>query len=145
MQKLVELAKFESLYAPESRTATGTLYNSDGSTGSGLDSKDFDEVTFIADVGAVAAGSTIDISIVASDDDNSDNAAAITDASFTQITSAVTGTLRTLSVNCAGVSRYLWAKVVTAGTATAAVYGILAVLDQVDKTPVSDPTPDASV
>jgi hypothetical protein len=145
MQKLAELAKFVQMWVPAARSnATATLYNSDTSTGSGLDTRDYDEVTFVVNVGAITAGSGVALSVYENDVDTADTATAVSGATFTPLTA---NTMRTLSVRSAGTKRYLWVRSVatTTGASGTAAYGITAVLDQADKTPVNTPTPDAQV
>jgi hypothetical protein len=144
--KLIETALFKEVFPAKQVTTTGTLYNADGTTGSGIDSRDYDEIVMQVNVGPVVAGTTLDISVVEADNDNADGAVAVTGAAFTQIANANQNTQRLLSIQCSGTKRYLWAKVVKGGTADAASYGIGAVLSKADKTPVTQsPVPDADI
>lgn len=147
MQKLVELAKFVELWPSKAiSNATATIYNADSSTGSGLDTRDFDGVTFVANVGAVGAGSSVTLSVVENDTNTADSATAVTGATFTAIANSNQNTIRTLAVRSAETKRYLWLKAVITGSgAGTALLGITAVLDHADKTPVNVPTPDADV
>ena len=128
--KLNEQCAYSTLYAPAVQNTTGTLYNGAGTTGSGLDTQNYDEVVFSVLVGTVTSPNTHTITIMESDDDNADNASAVTSASFTAISSANTGTSRHGYVRCADTKRYLWARMVTVGGATGTPIGIEAQLSR---------------
>lgn len=136
--KIIEDLKLTTLYRPVSRTAQGTLYENGGTTGSGLDTKDFDEVVFDVNVGAIAGTTTLDMSVVASDDDNADNATAVSGATFTQIANANQNTSRRASLLCKNTKRYLWVKVVKGVSTDAALYSVTAVLGKADSRPSSN-------
>jgi len=145
---LSEITKYTQLYVPASRTTTGTLYEEQvtgtNATGNGLDTRDFDECVIDVSVGAVTAGTTLDISIVTSNDDNADNSFAVTGAAFTQIANANEDTARRGYYRCAGQARYAWAKVEKDGTADAALYSIGAILSKSSSNP-TDTTYDFEV
>lgn len=112
-------------YVPAAYNTTGTLYNGSGTTGSGVDTQDWDEVKINVLVGAVGANNTHTITIVESDVDSADNANAITGAAFTAISNTNTGTSRFGYVRSADTKRYLWAKMVTVGGVTGSPLSIV--------------------
>ena len=142
--KIIENNVVTQLWAPASRTATVTIFNSDSSTGSGLFVRDYDEVVFQVDVGAVGATTTLDLAIYESNDNNSDNATAVTGAAFTQIVAANANSARLLSVRTAGRKNYLWARCAKAAHTNAILWSINAILGKPDARPVTQ-TVDADV
>lgn len=145
MRKLIEVAKVVEVFPSAARTVTGTLYNSDGSTGSGIDTQAFQDAVVQVNVGAVAAGSDVDISLVHADVNNASVATAISaEAKFETIDDSVANAQRLLSVNVGATKRYIWAKVDKTGTTAAVNYGINAILAGGAENPVVQ-TVDATV
>lgn len=143
--KLIEAAKFTQLWNPLSRTSTGTLYNSDGSTGSGLDTKESDEVVFQINVGAFAgASTTLNAAVYEAATNNADSASAVSGATFTEMKQSNQNTQRLVSVLCKNTKRYLWVRTVKAVDTQAVVYGINAIQYSFDSRPASN-TVDADV
>ena len=143
--KLNERSALYMPITPASRTTTGTLYNTAGTTGSGIDTRGADEIVFDISVGAVTAGTTLDISVVAGETDDASLASAVSGASFTQITNSNQNTARTGSVNSMKNPGYMWAKVEKGGTADAAIYGVTARTFKLDAAPQTTNTYDFRV
>lgn len=139
--KLAQAVLYKNI-APQTVTqATATtLYNGGQPTtvASGWDTKGFEELNVVINVGALTGGVTNTITLVESDTDNME--AGLASGAVTAVTSASFNALTTLtpqvaSIRTIGTKRYIWVKEVIAGTAGTVSYGITGILGKADVGP----------
>jgi len=126
--------KWVQVFPPAARTTANTLYNNHA-TGTGIDTRDYDEAIIVLNNGAYATDGVVTFTVTAG--------SAVAGTSSTAITGATLGVVNSVSdvtnpiigkVRCAGQARYLFIKAVKAGTG-AANYGVSVGLYNADKTP----------
>lgn len=126
--KLNEVVATVQQIVPGARTATGVIYEervaTTNATGNGVDTREYDECVVVLSVGAVAAGTTVDVAMIESATDDAGTATAVTGASFTQVENSVQNTERKLFMRTANRLRYIWPQVTKAGTTASASYGV---------------------
>lgn len=136
MRNTGEVIKPTTAVLPQSVTTADTLFNNTSSGGTnGIDTVDHDGAVIVFNAGALAATSTIDVTIVDSADNDSSNATLITGATFVQVTDSVGEDTKYVAfINLEGKKRFIWAKVVKTG-AGAAIYQIDIILGEGKKFP----------
>lgn len=115
--KLVEDVKFEQVMESRQITAAETKYNgATSASASGVDTLDADEAVFMLNAGVFNGDGTVDAKVLGASTDAAGSASAISDATFTQITSSNDEARHVASVKCQGTARYLFLRTVKGGT-----------------------------
>lgn len=141
---IMENLKYTDLVHPNAGTNNTCLWNGSAVSVSnnGLDTRDYDEVVYNVDVGELSSGGTLDVSIFASDTNNpttasiineKNNAGTLTDATFTQFTTANTNQLGW--IKCSQTPRYHW---VMTYQGTASVYHSVKAILRANRVPVDN-------
>ena len=109
--KLIEEAKFQTLYPGGQYTGTGpvTCY------GRPIDTQQYDEAVFAVDAASVLANNTLTALVVENSIADGVGAVAVTGASFTAMTSSNYTTTQFGSVICKNTKRFLFLKTTLAG------------------------------
>ena len=143
--KLAENLKTQQIIDPVSITATGTLFNGESTTTSGIsiDTQDYDECLIVLNTGTFSSSATVDFAVYESDTDNTGVATALSDADFTQVTSANDESRQSMNILCKNTKRYLWVRSSKTGTTDAALICATAILGKkrngpTDESPVAD-------
>lgn len=126
--KLIESSLFGTAYKSRNITTSGTLYNGAVATGGlGIDTKNFNEIVFDINVGPVVAPGTLTFTVTENDTDTAASGAtgssAISDASFTAVTSANGNTSRKGSIVVRDTERYVYLKCVKTSATASAIFG----------------------
>ncbi len=149
--KLVEDLKYVLAISPALRNTAATLYNGSAVSVSnnGIDTRDYDEINFVANLGTFVGAPALDLVIVGSSTDNPSGASIVsgnaspsdtasTNAAFTTSTTANDAQLRVGSIKCEQFNRYMWVR--SAQAAATTYYGVTAVLGKGDRDPSSNLT-----
>lgn len=97
--------------------SAGSLYNGSASgSGTYIDTNGYDSIIFMANVGEIGAGNTLDINILEHDHDDTAAATAISGAAFTQLTPSNDKALHYAELRCCGQKQYLWVETFKTGT-----------------------------
>jgi len=140
--KLVEDLKVAQLVEPADRaTDATTLYNGAAATaasGTGLDTRDYDEVVFVINAGTFTGDAQETCAVYHSATDDSTAATLVTGASFTAITTSNDKKLHIGSVICKNDHRYMWLRSVSSMSTGTSRFGAMAILGKSTGTPVTN-------
>jgi hypothetical protein len=131
----------ECIESADYRSA-GSLYNgAAAASDTYIDTTGCDSILFVANVGVIGAGNTLDLNVLENDEDSVDAAEAISGAAFTQLTPSNDQTVHYAELKCDHQKKYLWLESFKAGTGSCNI-GVTYLMNGGIRPVMSDPAFD---
>lgn len=130
---LNELLSITGMFAADSRTATGILYNDNATGAVGIDTRDFDEAIVQINAGTFASSATVAFDLYENTTNDAETSTAVTSGSFGSIDSTTDNSVHFGQIRCRAQKRYLFLRANKTANTDAADYSATIIMGRADK------------